>query len=31
MHREPELVRRGLMERLGVGEARPGEVLWCTE
>ena len=31
MHRKPELVRRGLTERLGVGKATPTEVLWRAE
>jgi hypothetical protein len=31
MHRKPELVRRGLTERLGMGKATPGEVLWRAE
>jgi len=31
MHRKPELAWRYSTERLGVGEATPEEVLWCTE
>ena len=31
MHRKPELVRRGSMERLGVSEVTPGEVFWHAE
>ena len=31
MHRKPELVRKGLTERLGMGKVTPGEVLWCAE
>jgi len=31
MHRKPELAQRGLTERLGVGIAMPGEVLWHAE
>jgi len=28
MHKEPELAQRESTERLGVGKAMPGEVLW---
>jgi hypothetical protein len=31
MHRKPELARRGSTERLGMGKAMPGEVLWPAE
>jgi len=31
MDRKPELVQRGLTERLGVGNATPREELWCAE
>jgi hypothetical protein len=31
MRRKPVLARRGLTERLGVGKATPGVVLWRAE
>jgi hypothetical protein len=31
MNRKPELAWRGSTERLGMGKATPGEVLWRTE
>jgi len=31
MHRKPELAWRGSTERLGMGKAMPGVVLWYIE
>jgi hypothetical protein len=31
MYRKPELARRGSTERLGMGKATRGEVLWHAE